>query len=312
MSLWDFPLLPETASTHARRVDLLFWTWTGLTGVVALAIALVILTFLLRYRRASASDRTPPRLPTHAMEWTWILVPFAIFMGMFGWAAWLYYEAFNPPPDAHTVYVVGKQWMWKVQHPEGPREIDELHVPVGRPVRLVLTSQDAIHDFAVPAFRLKQDVLPGRYTEAWFQATQVGRFRLFCSEYCGTSHARMTGWVVVQAPADHAAWLARAGAAGDMAAQGARLFRQHGCTGCHGPASVVHAPPLEGIYGRRQPLAGGGFATADDAYLRDSILLPGRQVVAGYEPLMPSYQGQLGEDEILALVAYLKSTRSTP
>jgi cytochrome c oxidase subunit 2 len=211
----------------------------------------------------------------------------------------------TPPADALTIYVVGKQWMWKVQHPEGPRELDELHVPVGKPIRLVLASQDVIHDFFVPAFRMKQDVVPGRYRTEWFQATKVGEYRLFCSEYCGTSHARMTGRVVVMAPADYQRWLAR-GNATDLASQGAALFRRNGCSGCHGPGASVHAPPLDGIYGKPQPLQGGGFAVADEAYLRDAILLPTKHVVAGYEPIMPSFQGQLSEEEVFALVAYLK------
>jgi cytochrome c oxidase subunit 2 len=312
MSLWDFPLLPETASTAAERLDPLFWTWVALTGGVALGIFLVLAFFLVAYREGSGADRTPGRAPTRVIEWTWTLVPLAIFLGMFGWAAWLYYLEETPPANALTIFVVGKQWMWKVQHPEGQREIDELHVPVGRPVRLVLTSQDVIHDFYVPAFRIKHDVLPGRYYSEWFKATKVGEYHLFCSEYCGTSHARMQGKVVVMAPADYAAWLARGNPAGTLAAQGAALFRRNGCTGCHGPAAAVHAPPLAGIYGKPQPLAGGGFALADEAYLRDAILLPNKQVVAGYDPIMPSFKGQLGEDEILALLAYIKATRSEP
>lgn len=313
MSLWSFPLLPESASTAASRLDPLFWTWVILGGGVSLAVFGVMIFFLVYYHASADRDRTfHERPPTRAIEWTWTLVPMAIFIGMFGWAAWLYYQDYNPPADALTIYVVGKQWMWKVQHPEGPREIDELHVPVGRPVRLVLASEDVIHDFYVPAFRMKQDVVPGRFSTEWFQATKVGEYHLFCSEFCGTSHALMAGRVVVMPPEDYARWLEAARPQQSLAARGEAVFRRAGCSGCHGPAAAVHAPKLDGIFARPQPLEGGGFAIADEAYLRDAILLPKKQIVAGYKPIMPSFQGQLTEDELIELVAYIRSTRSTP
>ena len=191
------------------------------------------------------------------MEIAWTLTPLAIFLAMFVWAANLYYEHATPPDDAMDVYVVGKQWMWKLQHASGRREINELHVPLGRPVKLVMTSQDVIHDFFVPAFRIKQDVLPGRYTTLWFTATRHGDYHLFCAQYCGTDHSRMIGRVIVMAPAAFAEWLASGNGPPTMAAQGAALFRQYGCSGCHGANATVHAPQLEGLFGRPVQLADG-------------------------------------------------------
>jgi cytochrome c oxidase subunit 2 len=205
-----------------------------------------------------------------------------------------------------TIYVVGKQWMWKVQHPNGRREIDELHLPAGQRVRLVLSSEDVIHSFYVPAFRIKQDAVPGRYTSVRFTPTRAGEYRLHCAEYCGTDHARMGGRVVVLQPADFAAWLEQGNSAPTLAAQGFELFRRKGCSGCHSPRSTVHAPDLAGIFGRTVHLADGRTLVADEAYLRDSILLPRRDVTAGYAPVMPSFQGQLDESELAALIAFLK------
>jgi len=204
------------------------------------------------------------------------------------------------------VFVVAKQWMWTLQHPSGQREINELHVARGQPVRLVMTSQDVIHSFFVPAFRLKQDVLPGRYTEMWFTPTRTGRFHLFCAEYCGTDHARMGGDIVVMEPADFERWLDAHGGTPDMAARGEALFRQYGCSGCHGANATIHAPDLAGLFGKPVPLADGTTVIADERYLRDSILLPRKEIAAGYEPIMPSFAGQIGEPDILDLIAYIR------
>ena len=230
---------------------------------------------------------------------------------MYGWSLFLYAREESPPADAQTIYVVAKQWMWKVQHPNGVREINRLHVPLGVPVRLTMTSQDVIHSFYVPAFRVKQDVLPGRYTQLWFEATQLGTFRLFCTQYCGLDHAKMGGAVIVMRPPDYARWLRSNGAGTTLAARGAVLFRRSGCSGCHGANASVHAPDLDGLYGRVVHLADGSSVIADDAYIRDSILLPQKQVVAGYAPIMPSFQGQLGEEDLLALIAYFKAGSRT-
>jgi cytochrome c oxidase subunit II len=210
------------------------------------------------------------------------------------------------------VYVIGKQWMWKLEHAGGQREIDELHVPAGRPVRLVMTSQDVIHDFFMPVFRIKQDVLPGRYTILWFTATKPGDYHLFCSQYCGTDHSRMIGHVVVMAPAAFAAWLARGNGAQTMAARGAARFRQYGCSGCHGANASVHAPKLEGLFGKPVQLEGGGSVIADERYVHDSVMLPKKEITAGYAPIMPSFQGQIAEEDLLDIVEYIKSLRDVP
>ncbi|MEI7035331.1 cytochrome c oxidase subunit II [Fulvimonas yonginensis] len=301
-------MLPQ-ASTLAPKVDHLFDTLLLLCAVVVVGVFAVMIVFCVKYRRGSEAVRTPPRQHL-GVELTWTLVPFALFMGIFGWSMHLWIQLRVPPRDAAPVYVVAKQWMWKVQHPGGQREIDQLHVPVGQPVRLVMTSRDVIHSFYVPAFRVKQDVLPDRYTQLWFTATQAGSYDLFCAEFCGTDHSRMRGRVIAMPPADYARWLHAHQGTG-LAAQGAALFRQLGCSGCHDPRSGVHAPDLYGLYGRTVPLADGAQVLADERYLHDSILLPKKQIAAGYAPIMPSFEGRIGEEDVLALVAYLK-TRTRP
>lgn len=213
---------------------------------------------------------------------------------------------------ATDLFIVAKQWMWTAQHGTGQREIDELHVPAGQPLRLVMTSQDAIHSFFVPAFRVKQDVLPGRYTELWFTPTVAGRFHLFCAEYCGTDHARMGGDIVVLSPAEFARWLATGAPRAGMVARGEALFRAHGCSGCHGAQATVHAPDLAGLYGRPVPLADGTLVVADERYLRDAILLPQREIAAGYPPIMPSYAGRIDDEDLFDLIAYLRSLGGAP
>jgi len=228
-------------------------------------------------------------------------------MGLFGWAAELYFHEERVPSGAMELSAVGKQWMWKVQHPEGNREINELHVPLGRDVKITLASQDVIHSFFLPAFRIKRDVIPGYYTTEWFRGTRLGEYHLFCAEYCGTKHSAMVGKVIVMAPAAYEQWLAAGRPDSTLSQAGERRFRELGCSGCHVGNSIVRAPPLEGIYGKPVPLEGGGFALADEGYLRDSILLPNSKIVAGYQPLMPTFQGKVSEEELLELVAYIKS-----
>jgi cytochrome c oxidase subunit 2 len=305
--LWSFPLVPPQASTLAGRVDQLLVAWLVLAGGVSLAVVALVVGFGIRYRRNSSAKRERRVAPVRAIEYTWTLVPLGLFIAMFGWAAWLFYQQYNPPPRALTIYAVGKMWMWKLQQPGGQRELNQLHVPAGQPVKVVLTSEDAIHSFYVPAFRIKQDAFPGRYTALWFQATIPGRYHLYCAEYCGFDHARMAGTVTVMAPADYQAWLAGGRGEPSLAARGQALFTRFGCAGCHGSASVVRAPDLTGIYGRPQPLQGGQFVTADETYLQDSILFPHKQIVAGYADKMPSFRGQIGQDDMVALIAYLKS-----
>jgi len=303
-------LLPQ-AATIARPIDTLFFTMVGLCALVALAVMGAIVFYGIRYRRGSGADRSGAHSQSLPVELTWILVPFAIFVAVFLWSLALFARARTPPPDAQTVYVIAKQWMWKIEHPGGQREINALHVPLGEAVRLTMTSQDVIHSFYVPAFRIKQDVLPGRYTQLWFEATRLGSFPLQCAEYCGLDHARMGGRVVVLRPADYQVWLSGHAAAGSLASRGAELFRSRGCSGCHASGAAIRAPPLAGLYGRPVPLADGRTVIADERYLRDSILLPGVAVVAGYRPLMPSFSGQLSEEDVLALIAYIKSLPDT-
>lgn len=307
MSLWSFPLFPDEASTLAPKVDRLLTAWLVIAGAVTLVVVLLVLVFGIRYHRNSGAGRARRATPVRAIEYAWTLIPMALFTGMFGWGSWLYFAEYNPPVGAMTVYAVGKMWMWKIQQPGGQREINQLHVPVGQPVKLILTSEDAIHSFFVPAFRIKQDAIPGRYTATWFEATKPGTYRLFCAEYCGLDHSRMVGSVVAMAPADYQAWLAAGAPEQSLAQRGKALFTRLGCAGCHAAGSTVHAPSLAGVYGRQVPLAGGRFVTADETYLHDSVIFPSKQVVAGYPDKMPSFRGQIGEDDLVALIAYLKA-----
>jgi cytochrome c oxidase subunit 2 len=242
------------------------------------------------------------------LEVTWMVIPFVISMGIFGWGAKLYFSGNRPPAGAIEVRVVGKQWMWKFQHANGRREINALHVPRARPVKLTMISEDVIHSLFVPAFRVKQDVLPGRYSACWFEATRTGEFHLFCAEYCGTNHSRMTGRVIVMDPAEYEAWLAGGKANEPPAVAGKRLFEELRCQTCHRPETgAARCPPLEGLYGQEVKLTGGETVVADDNYLRESILRPAAKVVAGFQPLMSSFDGQVDEEQLIQLIAYIKS-----
>ncbi|WNO52721.1 cytochrome c oxidase subunit II [Stakelama saccharophila] len=300
-------MLPE-ASTLAPHIDHLLLLLVGLSAVIICVVSVLIFGFAIRYRRGSKARRG--RLPdwiARDVELGWTAATLFVALFLFWFAASMETSQYEVPADAMEVHVVAKQWMWKIEHPNGQREINALHVPVGVPVRLVMTSQDVIHSFFVPAFRIKQDVLPGRYTETWFNATKPGTYHLFCAEYCGTDHSKMTGGIVVMPKQDYARWSRGVNTHGTLAGQGARLFRQLGCTGCHGESARVRAPSLAGIFGRKQPMSDGGFKTVDEAYLHDSILRPQKDVVAGYKPVMPSYQGIASEDDVVRLIAYLKS-----
>ena len=300
-------LLPN-ASTNARPLDALWWTMVGLCALVAIGVFVVMFVFCIRYRKGRPADRHLSK-ETLPVELTWTAVPFLIFMGVFVWSLTLYARSRTPPANAETIYVVAKQWMWKVQHPGGQREIDTLHVPTGVPIRLMMTSQDVIHSFFVPAFRVKQDVLPDRYTQLWFIAIEPGDYPLYCTQYCGLDHSKMGGQVIVMRPRAYARWLEQNNTGTSLAAQGAALFRAKGCSGCHGANASVHAPDLEGIYGRIVHLSDGSTVVADDRYIHDSIMLPDKQIVAGYAPIMPSFSGELSESDVLAIIVYLKSTR---
>lgn len=303
----DLSLFPEAASTVAGRVDAIFWFMTGLTAFLSGLIAAAIVYLGIRYRRGSRVDRTA-YVPPLWLELSWILVPIPVLLFIFVWSSELFLEMQRPPADAMEIRVVARQWMWKLQHPSGRREIDELHLPTGRPVRLTMISEDVIHSFYVPAFRIKQDVLPGRYTTAWFEAKTPGTYHLFCAEYCGTNHSRMKGRIVVQSPSEYQAWLAGRSEGASPVVTGAQLFERFRCAGCHAsPTGENRGPPLAGLAGRQVPLTDGRSVTADDTYLRESILRPSARIVAGFTPLMPAYEGQLGEEELNDLLAYIKS-----
>ena len=305
----DFPFAPERASSMAGQVDLLFYGLVALTLAVLAVVFVPMFYFLYTYRKGSDADRTPLNFQTWKAEVTWSAIPLMIVMGIFVWSSAIFLHLKTPPPDADVleVNVIGKQWMWNIQHPEGKRELNELHIPLGRTVRLTMTSQDVIHDFAVPAFRTKEDVVPGRYTSQWFKAIKTGSFHLFCDQLCGMGHAQMVGWVTVMTPSDYQNWLNAGGAQASLVARGERLYRSLGCSGCHGENALIRAPSLAGLYGHPVPLDTGEIVTADDRYLHDSILLPQKQIVASYGPIMPSYEGQIGEEEVFQLIQYIKS-----
>lgn len=308
-----FPILPPQASKVAEQTDNLYWGLLCLSALVCLIVFVPIIYFLFKYRSGKPADRSPLHLPEMKIELTWTIIPTLIMMAFYAWGAEHFFVIERPPPGGMEINVVGKQWMWKIQHPEGNREIDELHVPLGRIVKLTMTSQDVIHSFFLPEFRIKQDVVPGRYSSEWFQATKLGTFHMFCSEYCGTSHSHMIGHVIVMSPADYQNWLVK-GAPGETLSQsGERLYRELGCSGCHSGSTIVRAPPLEGLYGKPVPLNDGEVVLADEAYLRDSILLPGKQIVGGYTNDMPSFSGKVNEEELLELIAYIKNlSAATP
>ena len=298
-------MLQQAADTVAPHIDGLFTFMLLLCGSVALGVVILLVTFCVRYRERAIVEREPMTRKL-GIELTWTLVPLALFIAVFLWSAYQFVGLYRTPDDALPVYVVAKQWMWKLQHRSGRREINELHVPLGQPVRLIMTSQDAIHSFYVPAFRLKQDVVPGRYTGLWFTPTKLGEFHLFCAEYCGTEHSRMIGRIVVMTPPDYARWVSAGKAQPSLAQYGFALFRQLGCSGCHTAGSSVHAPSLAGLLGREVHLQDGRSLVADENYIRDSILLPKKDVVAGFVPIMPSFAGQVSEEDIQALIAFIR------
>jgi cytochrome c oxidase subunit II len=303
----NFPIFPTAASDTATQTDHLYFFLLVMSAFFIGIIFLPMIFFLFKYRRGKKAERAFPNLPEMKIEITWTVVPLFLATGIFVWAAQDFFNEEVPPAGALEINVVGKQWMWKIQHREGNSEINELHIPVNQAVKLTLASEDVIHSFYVPAFRIKQDVVPGRFTTEWFQPTRTGEYRFYCSEYCGADHSKMAGTVFVMSPTEYQSWLAHGSPRNTLAQTGENLFRQLGCSGCHVGNSAVHAPPLEGLYEKFVPLSDGTFVRADDKYLRDSILLPASQIAAGYQPLMPTYEGRINEDELLQLVAYIKS-----
>jgi cytochrome c oxidase subunit 2 len=308
---FDLPLFPEQASTMASRVDLLYFYLLSVSAFFTLAIWAVVFFFAVRYRRS----KHPLAVPIEGsirLEVAWTVIPLLISLTMFGWGASIFFAMNRSPRGALEIYAVGKQWMWKFEHVGGQREINELHVPLGRDVRLNMISQDAIHSFYVPAFRVKQDVLPGRYTTIWFHPTRAGRYHLFCAEYCGTKHSGMIGWVEVMEPAQYQAWLSGGAAGASLAASGEKLFRDLACSTCHSAESGARGPDLGGLFGRPVELEGARAVVADENYLRESIVDPRAKKVKGYQPIMPTFQGQISEEGLLQLVAYIKSLSKAP
>jgi len=306
----DFPLLPEQASTFAEGVDALFFFLVTVTVFFSALIFLLVIVFAVKYRRRSETEVPEPVHGSLALELTWSIIPLGLALVMFGWGAKLYFDAYhNAPPDALELYVVGKQWMWHIQHPTGQREINQLHIPVGRPVKLTMATEDVIHSFYIPAFRVKKDVVPGRYTTVWFQATKPGAYHLFCAEYCGTKHSQMTGTVTVMEPVQYQNWLSGGITGESLASAGEKLFQQLGCNTCHRDMTTGRGPVLRGIFGKPVNVLSGEKIVADEAYLRESILNPNAKIVVGFPSptIMPTYQGQISEEGLLQIAAYIKS-----
>ncbi len=306
ISLW-----PSGASAYSYQLDLLVIAFTVLIVALSAPVFILLLVFIIKYRRGKDADRRHAPNRNIPLELSWTLIPFAALLGFYAWSTDLFARLYHPPADAMQIDVVAKQWMWKFQHPEGQAEINELHVPSGQPVKLTMASQDVIHSLFIPALRIKQDVVPGRYTASWFVADKPGTYRIACSQFCGSNHSEMTGSFVVMEPADYAKWLSLSSNDMSLAAEGAALFRSRGCSGCHDQGATVHAPSLVGIYGNPVPLQSGETVIADDQYIRDSILLPQSQIVAGYPSIMPTFQNVLSEEDIMKLVAYVKSLKQT-
>jgi len=305
-----FPLFPDVASTVASGVDYLYFFLTAVSAFFTILIFVLILYFAVKYRRRAgrrAEQLTPDEEHRSlGLEIAWSVVPFLITLVMFTWGSSLYIANSRVPDQAMNIDVVGRQWMWKIQHPSGRREINELHVPIGQPVKLTLASQDVIHSFYIPAFRVKQDVLPGRYVTMWFQPTRAGEYHLFCAEYCGTYHSGMIGRVVVMQPEDFQKWLG--GVTGDSPVQnGEKLFTAFNCVNCHATGARQRCPQLGGLYGSDVPLEGGGTAKFDEAYIRESILDPNAKIVRGYPAVMPTFRGQISEEQLLDVIAYIRS-----
>ncbi|HMI52577.1 MAG TPA: cytochrome c oxidase subunit II [Candidatus Saccharimonadales bacterium] len=310
----QLPLYPEQASNFAPQVDSLMIFIIAVCLFFAVAVTVAIILFFFKYKRRTEVEVGVPIHGDMRLEAAWMIVPLILSLAMFGWGAVVYVDYRTTPKDTLDIYVVGKQWMWKLQQPNGLREINELHVPIGRNVRLIMASEDVIHDFFVPAFRVKMDVVPGHYNTMWFQPTKPGKYHFFCSQYCGTNHSVMEGWVTVMEPSEYASWLSGSSGGGDAnpVVAGEKLFAEKACNTCHLSDGTGRAPSLNGVYGAKVLLADGATVTADDSYIRESILTPNAKIVAKYAPLMPTFQGQLTEEQILALTAYVKSLQAQP
>lgn len=306
------PFLPDSASTLSGDVDALYFYLTGVTLFFTFLISGVIGFFVIKYRRRSPFEIPRPVAGSHKLETIWTIIPFVIAMSMFAWGARVYFDMSRPPANTSEIYVVGKQWMWKMQHTTGQREINELHVPVGRKVKLIMTSEDTIHSFYIPAFRIKMDVLPGRYTVQWFEATKAGTYHLFCAEYCGMNHSGMIGSVVVMEPTEFDNWLSGNSGQQPPAVAGQQLYDSLGCASCHGATGEGgRGPALAGLFGKQVFLTTGQTITADEGYIRESIENPGAKLVSGFGPIMPTFQGQITPEQLIQIMAYIKSLPAT-
>jgi cytochrome c oxidase subunit 2 len=297
-----FRLFPDQASTISVEVDHLLYFLLAVSVFFTVLIFVAIAYFAVRYRRRSDTEIPHVVHTGLALEVLWSVIPFGLTMVMFTWGASIFFKESRPPDNSLPIYVVGKQWMWKLQHLGGQREINELHVPMGRPIKLTMTSEDVIHSFYVPDFRVKQDVVPGRYTTIWFEPTKPGKYHLFCAEYCGTNHSGMIGWIYVMEPQDFQAWLNGGRAMGSLAENGEKLFQDLACANCHRTDNTGRCPNLVGLYGKNVLLSDGSSVKFDEAYIRESILQPTAKIVAGYQPIMPTFQGLVTEDGLLQLV----------
>ena len=302
------PFVPESASTVSGKVDALYFYLSGVTAFFTLLISGVLIFFVIKYRRRMPNEIPRPVAGSHKLETIWSVIPFMIAMSMFAWGAQIYFQNSRPPKNANEIYVVGKQWMWKIQHSTGQREINELHVPVGRKIKLIMTSEDTIHDFFIPAFRIKADVLPGRYTTQWFEATKPGTYHLFCAEYCGMNHSGMIGSVIVMQPTEFDNWLSGNASQQSPAVAGQQLFQSLGCVSCHGAnGEGGRGPALAGLFGRKVFLTNNQTLIADEAYIRESIENPQAKVVSGFNPIMPTFQGQVTPEQLIQIISFIKS-----
>ena len=303
----NLPFQPDQASTIAKSVDYLYYFLTAITLFFTAVIFSVIFYFMIKYRRRSPDEHPKAIEGSFPLEVLWTAIPTVLVAVVFIWSSTLYFRNSEPPRGALEIFVTGKQWMWKAEHPEGQREINEIHVPLGRPVKLTMTSEDVIHDFFVPAFRVKKDVLPGRYTSLWFEPTKLGTFHLFCAQYCGAFHAGMIGSIIVQEQDQYESWLAGGAPGESMEQAGAKVFQATGCPTCHLADGTGLGPSLLGVYGQPVKLTTGETIVADDAYIRAHILTPRLRTVFGYKPIMPSFQGQLSEEQLNNILAYIRA-----
>jgi len=303
----NFPFFPQQASEQAAQVDALYFFLVAVTAFFTVLVAVLVVVFAVKFHRKHDTEVGEAIHGSLALELLWTVIPLGITMVMFVWGAQVFFHMTRAPKGAMEIFVVGKQWMWKAEHTGGAREINELHVPVGQPVKLIMGSEDVIHSFFIPDFRVKADVVPGRLNTLWFTATKPGKYHIFCTQYCGTKHSAMIGWVTVMEPAEYQAWLGGGTSGGSMADNGAKLFQDLACSTCHLENGQGRAPSLKGVYGKTVQLQNGQTVTVDEAYIRESVLNPQAKVVAGFQPIMPTFQGLVTEEQLLQLIAYIKS-----